>query len=141
MTLEERFWAKVDRRGPDECWPWTGGKVGGGYGAIRRDGGGPVAYAHRVALELAGIDPGPETRHTCDNPPCVNTAHLLPGGHLENMRDMFSKGRRPTKLTRITVAEIRARYQAGERQTELAASYRVSQNLISQVVRREAWPA
>lgn len=23
-SLEEQFWARVDQRGPDECWPWSG---------------------------------------------------------------------------------------------------------------------
>lgn len=23
----ERFWAKVDKRGPDDCWEWKGGST------------------------------------------------------------------------------------------------------------------
>ena len=34
MTLEERFWSYVDRREPDECWPWTGATARGGYGTF-----------------------------------------------------------------------------------------------------------
>ena len=28
---EHRFWPKVDKRGPDECWPWLAGADGDGY--------------------------------------------------------------------------------------------------------------
>ena len=29
-----RFWAKVDRRGDDECWPWLASTRSKGYGAF-----------------------------------------------------------------------------------------------------------
>ena len=34
-SVEERFWEKVDRRGPDECWPWTA--YSDRYGYFRHD--------------------------------------------------------------------------------------------------------
>src|SRR5574337_584477 len=30
--LATKFWALVDKRGPDECWPWLGNRTSGGYG-------------------------------------------------------------------------------------------------------------
>lgn len=41
--VEDRFWSKVDQRGPDECWEWTvaRNKARGGYGVFtvkRHDG-------------------------------------------------------------------------------------------------------
>ena len=89
----DRLWAKVQRAGPDECWPWTGAVDSDGYGRIGL--GGTARLVHRVVyeLEVGPIPDGMEVRHTCDNPPCCNPAHLLPGTHAENMADMVERGR------------------------------------------------
>lgn len=31
-SIAEQFWEKVDRRGDDECWPWTGSRTAAAYG-------------------------------------------------------------------------------------------------------------
>lgn len=50
--------------------------------------------AHRVSLALDGRDPGPlDAIHSCDNPPCVNPAHLRPATTRENVADMIAKER------------------------------------------------
>ena len=69
----ERFWSKVDKRGPDECWEWQGARKGGRPGSIpygsfsvgsKRDGSKRQINAHRVAYELAN-GPIPEGRPLC----------------------------------------------------------------------------
>lgn len=120
-TLEQRFWQKVDRRGPGECWPWTGAKNGHGYGVLRLPEDGGIALAHRVSLVLAGRDPGDLlARHGCDTPSCVNPAHLRPGTAQDNSDDMVLRGRslrgerQPgSKLTPDDVRAIRTAYAAG----------------------------
>lgn len=75
-SIEERFWAKVDRRGPDECWPWLAGKKSDGYGVFW-DGAAQVG-AHRISYEAhhGAIPDGLVIDHLCRNPACVNPFHL-----------------------------------------------------------------
>ena len=89
---EDRFWAQVEKRGPDECWLWVGATLKG-YG--RGNWNGEHYYAHRKSWELANgpIPDGLYILHACDNPPCVNPAHLRPGTQAENVRDMVERGR------------------------------------------------
>lgn len=99
LPIETRFWAKVDRRGPDECWPWRGKPGARGYGTFSFDN--LRRRATHISLELSG-KPRPSPRHgachTCDNPPCVNPAHLWWGDQSENLRDALAKKRLPHAL-------------------------------------------
>jgi hypothetical protein len=91
-TFAERFWARVDRRGPDECWPWLGNVNRQGYGTVhtgsRVDGNVKTKQAHRVAYELTNgpIPEGLEPDHLCRNRACQNPAHLEAVTHRENTR-------------------------------------------------------
>ena len=91
----ERFWAKVERAGPDDCWEWNAGSFTAGYGGFAvtvQRGKKRVLKASRLAYILTH---GPITpvnrviRHTCDNPPCCNPAHLVLGTQVQNMADHF----------------------------------------------------
>lgn len=90
LTEEERFWLKVDAATSDGCWLWTGGTKAAGYGhfSVVRDGKWGKVIAHRYAYELL-VGPIPvdlEVDHVCQEPRCVNPAHLEPVTVAENRR-------------------------------------------------------
>lgn len=74
-SMEERFWARVDKRGPDECWEWMT-KKRKGYGIFYDDG--KHIRAHRVAWELTQgeSNEGKSVLQRCRNRACVNPSHL-----------------------------------------------------------------
>lgn len=93
---KEAFWSLVDRRDPDECWPWTGNRNGAGYG--RFSFAGRRVIASRAAWYFAhGTQPTLFVCHSCDNPPCCNPAHLWLGTSFDNLQDMAAKGRSPNQ--------------------------------------------
>lgn len=102
--IQDNFWAHVDVRGPDECWPWLLGEERGGYryGGLAVDG--RWQKAHRYAFYLAHGYWPKVTLHTCDNPPCCNPAHLIDGTQKTNAQDMARKRRHGN--ARVTVRGV-----------------------------------
>lgn len=159
-TLEERFWAFVDKNGPvvphmdDECWVWLGSIHHKGYGEFRA---GKMVKAHVFSYELNSGPIPPDDNafgrlfvlHHCDNPACVRPSHLFLGTPQDNMVDMVQKGRNPdfrgekagnSKLTWKDVREIRDLYAGGKwMQRELGEKFGVTQTCIGSIIRGETW--
>lgn len=100
--IESRFWSKVDTSaGLFGCWLWTGATARG-YGTFGSGGQfGRNVLAHRFAWQRKNgpIPAGMVICHSCDNPPCVNPAHLWIGTHADNVADKIAKGRSRLTLT------------------------------------------
>lgn len=86
LTLEDRFWSKVDKSG--DCWEWTGAKQARGYGRIRdgRPGRTRNPLAHRLSYEMHYGMPtdGLDVDHICHNRSCVRPDHLRAVTHKIN---------------------------------------------------------
>lgn len=94
----QNWWSKVNAGDPEACWEWTAGTDRDGYGKFAIGLGGHEQIhtrAHRFAYEsfVGPIPDGYVVMHTCDNPPCVNPAHLRIGTPLDNNDDKVAKGR------------------------------------------------
>lgn len=145
IPLAERFARFVLKSNPGSCWLWTGSIDGRGYGKIYKRGEGPI-LAHRTAWEIAHgfIPDGLLVLHRCDNPRCVNIAHLFLGTHLDNVRDMLGKGRdrmvgernHRVKLTADIIREIRMSRETG---IAIAKRLGVTSKTISCVRGRKVW--
>lgn len=150
VPLSERFWSKVERGAEDKCWRWIGATEGTGYGYLGGTRRQRSIKAHRYSYEhhFGAIPKGLCVCHTCDNPPCVNPAHLFLGTHAENNADRESKGRGSdkrgelnpnAKLSYTDAIEIRELRSHGLTQQSIADRFQVSQNAISQIVRGIRW--
>lgn len=91
MSYEDRFLQKVFKT--ESCWLWVGAVNSKGYGSFTFNGKRILAHRYSYILNKGEIPEGMFICHTCDNPACVNPEHLWIGSPLENMVDMFSKGR------------------------------------------------
>ena len=150
---EDRFWKNVDKRGPDECWPWKKSKRPGKWPYGMWSVGGKTVIAHRVAYAMqdgfeAGLREIPEDMsvcHICDNPSCCNPKHLFLGTAQDNTADMDAKERRGyvrgeangnSKLTLIQAQEIK---RSTETYRELAERYSVSIPAIQSIKNGRTW--
>lgn len=134
---------------PSGCWEWQKGKSSAGYGAFSFKG--KNIQAHRFAYEAftGEIKEGLSVCHKCDNPPCVNPAHLFLGTHTDNMQDKFKKGRAnmpvgekiwTSKITRKDVLKIRKLYERKKHtQKMIAEEFGLSQSHVSFIILNKGW--
>lgn len=125
------------------CWIWNAAVRADGYGQfhIKRK---PMG-AHRASylLFVGELQNGDLVCHRCDNPICVNPAHLFIGTPADNSADMVKKGRQARgekhgsrKLSEMDVLAIRG--MAGT-QLEIAKSFGVDRSLIGYIRRGDLW--
>lgn len=145
--LVERFWEKVQIGDADDCWPWTAACDQWGYG-IFGSADLPTPFAHRIGFYLTYHYWPPVVMHSCDNPPCVNPKHLLPGTHALNVADRDRKGRRvvpkgeanwATKYSDALKERLYEMWDAGGvTRTELAYHFGMSRSSVYRLLSRRA---
>lgn len=147
MTELERFWNKVEIKGPDECWPWIAGTSNQGYGKFYVDGRTVGAHRYSLALVTGRLVDGVFACHRCDNRVCVNPNHLFLGNALENNRDasikkrnMYGNNHNRSKLTSDVVTDCRKEYASGgATYKELAQKHGVSRTAMQLALQGKTW--
>lgn len=144
MTTEERFWACVHRSADDACWEWQG-KRGRGYGHLNVNGKRTLAHRYSFTINVGPIPPHLFVCHRCDNPPCVNPAHLFLGTAQDNTADMDAKGRRITVRgedagsARLTAEQALAIWRSEGRAAEVGARFGVSAGAVKSIRQGRTW--
>lgn len=139
--------------GEDGCILWTGSTLRDGYGSFT-DEHGKTVPAHRWAYakaKMRKLRPHEVVRHTCDQPLCVNTMHLVLGTQADNIADKMAKGRqargaqsrRPTDTSVVdedVVRDIRSLAGDGLLTGKMIGElYGISQANVSDISRRKVW--
>lgn len=135
----------IAQDGPhSKCWPVNKNIGKDGYGILRVNGRKERAHRLMFALYFPNVE-APVVRHTCNNPACINPAHLRAGTPLDNAMDrVFSsrggdlKGEKNgrAKLTQEQVLEIRSSDLSG---AELGRKYGISKAMACRIKRGNAW--
>jgi hypothetical protein len=143
ISPSDRFWALVQKG--DGCWLWTKSTIIKGYGRFYS---GKFMVAHRWAWQFTNgpIPDGMMVCHKCDNPPCVNPAHLFLGTNSDNQKDAYRKNRhrnkgefgRNNKLNPLQVRIIRKLGNALPMR-EIGAIFSVGASQVSRIQKNQSW--
>lgn len=159
-SIEQRLWPRAV---PSEtgCLVWTGWCDPRGYGVIRHNA--RRWKAHRVAytLTFGDIPDGMIVMHSCDNPPCINPAHLSLGTDADDIADRDAKKRSATgdrhgsrtkpwattrgernthaRINEEIVRSIRQRRASGETFTSIARDVGMDKSSVSRIANGLRW--
>lgn len=153
QAIKEKFEQRYVRGAPGDCWNWRGNLSTSGYGVFkireRAFRAQRVAYLfHHGHLPMRRPDGWLTFAcHHCDNPACVNPAHIFLGSTVDNNHDRHRKGRSAggtlggeecgwNKLTEAQVLQIIRDNRFGRL---VAKDYGVSESMIYHIRKGIAW--
>lgn len=144
VPVEVRLFEGIDTSDPSACWIWQKYRLNG-YGQISDNGRNRLA--HRVSYELAHgpIQDGLDVCHRCDNPACINPAHLFAGTAKDNMADMMAKGRKTIlggeehPMAKLSVDEVFLIRSASGTHRQIAARRGVSKSTVTRIKSGQSW--
>lgn len=141
MDLKQRLLSKI-KKTDNGCWEWQG-VTNKGYGRLNVDG--QMVYSHRLSFLLfkGEIAEKMVVCHSCDNPRCINPAHLFLGEQRDNVRDACSKGRHQkgerNGLSKLTNDDVRLILGSDLGCRELAKQLGVHHSQVSRIRNGKAW--
>jgi hypothetical protein len=146
------FMARVAIDPVTSCWVWQRMLMPNGYGQMGYKSRGSM-LAHRAAYEVfvGPLIEGLMVCHTCDNPRCVNPAHLVQATAQWNAQDMKAKQRgnyanackgsqvkHLAKMTEASVLELRS-LEGQLSNKQLAEKYGITVAVVGKILRRKTW--
>jgi hypothetical protein len=152
-----RFWSRVEKNHTG-CWWWLPTKDTNKRGYIDDNKRRYYAPVYSWIVHNGAVPDGLMVCHHCDNPACVNPAHLFVGTALDNMQDCIRKGRfnygtrgkqgqlhNLAKLTNENVLEIRRRYVRGRgryrrgNSKQLSAEFGITTTQVLNIANGRQW--
>jgi hypothetical protein len=131
--IADRFWSKVNKS--NGCWTWNKTLSYDGYGKIKING--KDWLAHRYSMFLAGhAIEGKVVCHKCDNPSCVNPAHLFVGTQADNIKDMIDKGRYVKPQSKLSIEDIIAIQNSTDSYKEIGKRFNISASYVCNIKRK-----
>lgn len=145
-TIEIAFWKHVSPGQPNECWEWQGCTIKKfKHGQFRYKNKGYLAHRVSYEIHIGPIPDGVNVCHSCDNPSCINPAHLFLGSQIDNIADMIKKGRNSRgehhskKFTDNDVLLMRSLADEGISIKDIADRFDAKYEHIRVIVRRKSW--
>jgi hypothetical protein len=134
----KQFWSYIDKRTDSQCWLWTNGLNGQGYGRI---GYNYKRYlAHRIVYclhnnqtlqDIAGL----VVRHVCDNKACCNPHHLVVGTVKDNADDRTKRNLcRKSQFNKKDIERMIKLRQQGKTCLEIAHEFNVGDATICSIL-------
>ena len=118
--------------------PWNRG-----YLSIYRNGKSYAMHRYLYEKKYGPIPKGLILRHVCDNPSCINVAHLKVGTQQDNMNDMCERGRhaKGTKIysSKLSEQDVLKIYSSKMTTKDLAKRFKVCAGHISAIKHGRTW--